>query len=82
MQKQPTQQELRLGSVANFETIVTIRQLASPSATVELKFEAVFAGAKSQRARQTKAQFFINPSDLNNLQLAIASLSSDTQGRR
>lgn len=82
MQKKPTQHEVRLSTVANFETILTLRQLDAPAGTIELKFETVFAGAKNPQARQTNAQFFIKPSDLNTLQQALASVSNDNHVRR
>jgi hypothetical protein len=73
MEKQFVQREVRLGSAANFETILTVRELRSPAGTVELKFETVFAGAKDARARQTKAQLFVSQRDLHNIRLALTN---------
>lgn len=74
MEKQLVQREVRLGSASNFETILTVRELSTPAGTVELKFETIFAGAKDAQARQTKAQFFIDKSDLQNLRLLLSKL--------
>ena len=78
MEKQLVQREVRLGSAANFETILTVRELRSPAGTVELKFETVFAGAKDAQARQTKAQFFVDQDGLQSIQDALVSVSSST----
>jgi hypothetical protein len=81
MDKKLFHREVLLGSASNFETVLTVRELSTPTDTVELKFETVFAGAKDPQARQTKAQFFINQSDLQSMQLAFASISDDNQER-
>ena len=75
MNKQSFHREVRLGSASNFETVVTVRQLSTPADTVELKFETVFAGAKDPQARQTKAQFFINRTDLKSIELALSGVT-------
>ena len=80
MEKQLVQREVRLGSAANFETILTVRELRSPAGTVELKFETVFAGAKDAQARQTKAQFFVDQDGLQSIQKALLSLVEQRQG--
>ena len=64
MEKQLARQEIRITTTADFETILTVRELETPNNMVELKFETVFAGAKDPEARQTKAQFFIDRDDL------------------
>lgn len=81
MQKQRAQHEVRLGTLANFQTILTVRELDTLAGTIELKFETVFAGAKNPHARQTKAQFFINQSDLQSIRLALAGVSDNNQER-
>ena len=80
MEKQMVQREVRLGSAANFETILTVRELRSPAGTVELKFETVFAGARDAQARQTKAQFFVDQDGLQSIQKALLSLVEQRQG--
>ena len=64
MEKQLARQEIRFTTTADFETILTVRELETPNNMVELKFETVFAGAKDPEARQTKAQFFVDRDDL------------------
>ncbi len=75
MQKQPARQEIRIATTADFETILTVRELQRPIDTIELKFETVFAGAKDPAARQTKAQFFIKSSSFYDAALALSNLS-------
>jgi hypothetical protein len=77
MDKQLFNREVRLGSASNFETFLTIRELRTPTDTVELKFETAFAGAKDPQGRQTKAQFFINRNDLKSIELALSGLAAD-----
>jgi hypothetical protein len=77
MEKQLVQREVRLGSAAYFETILTVRELSTLTDTVELKFETVFAGARDPQARQTKAQFFINRNYLKSIELALSEASSE-----
>ena len=64
MEKQLARKEIRITTTADFETILTVRELETPNNMVELKFETVFAGAKDPEARQTKAQFFVDRDDL------------------
>ena len=64
MEKQLACQEIRIATNADFETILTVRELETPNNTVELKFETVFAGATDPEARQTKAQFFVDRGQL------------------
>ena len=74
MEKQLARQEIRIATTADFETILTVRELEMPNNKVELKFETVFAGAKDPEARQTKAQFFVDRDDLQSIQKALFSL--------
>ena len=67
MEKQLARQEIRIAATADFETILTVRELETPNNTVELKFETVFAGAKDPQARQSKAQFFIDRHQLKKI---------------
>jgi hypothetical protein len=81
MDKQLFHREVGLGSAPNFETFLTVRELSTPADTVELKFETVFAGAKDPQARQTKAQFFVAKSDLQNLRLLLSKLGQTFSDR-
>ncbi len=76
MDKQLFHREVRIVSASNFETLLTVRELCTPTDTVELKFETVFAGAKDPRARQIKAKFFISRNDLKSIELALLEASS------
>lgn len=76
MDKQLFHREVRLASASNFETFLTVRELSTPTDTVELKYETVFAGAKDPQSRQTKAQFFINRNDLKGIELALSGLAA------
>lgn len=79
MEKQLARQEIRIATTADFETILTVRELETPNNTVELKFETVFAGAKDSEARQNKAQFFVDRDDLQSIQKALLSLVDQCQ---
>ena len=50
---------VQFGSASNFETILTLQQVDSPTGTTELKFDTLFANAKNALARQTKARFYL-----------------------
>ena len=56
--------EVKIGSAATFQTIISIKGGHVPSGNVELKFETLFGKAKDPLARQTKGQFFVSHSDL------------------
>ncbi len=75
MNKQLSKHEVLISSAPNFETILTIRELKLTNDTIELKFDTVFAGAKDPKARQTKAQFFIDRDQLQKIHLAILDIS-------
>jgi hypothetical protein len=72
MKKQQNTQEVRIRSTADFETILTIQALQTPTDTIGLTFETVFAGAKDPTAKQKRAQFFIKKEDLKNIQAALS----------
>jgi hypothetical protein len=55
---------VHFGSASNFETILTLQQVDSPTGTTELKFETLFANAKDALARQTKARFYLTKNEL------------------
>jgi hypothetical protein len=76
MEKQLARQEIRIATTADFETILTVRELEMPNNKVELKFETVFAGAKDTEARQTKAQFFIDRDNLKKIHTTILGISA------
>jgi hypothetical protein len=76
MEKQLACQEIRIATTADFETILTVRELETPNNTVELKFETVFAGAKDPEARQTKAQFFIDQHQLKKIHAALLTITA------
>ena len=76
MEKQLARQEIRIATTADFETILTVRELEMPNNKVELKFETVFAGAKDPGARQTKAQFFIDRDNLKKIHTTILGISA------
>jgi len=59
MVKQLAHREIRIATSADFDTILTVRELQIPNDMIELRFETVFAGAKDPEARQTKAQVFL-----------------------
>lgn len=80
MEKQLACQEIRIATTADFETILTVRELETPNNTVELKFETVFAGAKDPEARQTKAQFFVDQDNLQSIQKALVSVVEKWHG--
>jgi hypothetical protein len=82
MDKQLFHREVRIGSVSNFETFLTVRELSTPADTVEFKFETVFAGAKNPQARQTKAEFYINRNALKTIELALKEVSSNERAKR
>jgi hypothetical protein len=79
MEKQLARQEIRVATTADFETILTVRELETPNNTVELKFETVFAGANDSEARQTKAQFFVDRDDLQSIQKSLLSVVEQRQ---
>lgn len=56
--------EVKIGSAATFQTIISIKGGAASNGNVELKFETLFGKAKDPSARQTKGQFFVSSSDL------------------
>ncbi len=76
MEKQLARQEIRIATTADFETILTVRELETPNNTVELKFETVFAGAKDPQARQSKAQFFIDRHQLKKIHAALLKIAA------
>ncbi len=76
MKKQQADQEIKIAATADFETILTIRELQTPNDLIELKFETVFAGAKDPQSRQIKAQFFIETNQLHGIALALSNLHS------
>ena len=73
MEKQLARQEIRIATTANFETILTIQELQTPSDTFELKFETVFACAKDTEARRTEASFFVKQEVLHNIEMACSN---------
>jgi len=60
MKMQTHTRGLQIAATSDFETFLTIRKLTNPEGKIELKFETVFAHAKDPKAKQTKAQFFID----------------------
>lgn len=56
--------EVKIGSAAKFQTIISIKGGHAPHEVVELKFETLFGKAKDPLARQTKGQFFVSHRDL------------------
>ena len=76
METQLVHCEVRLGSAANLETILTVCELRSLDGGVELKFETVFAGAKDAQARQAMAQFFVERSDLQKINRLLEQLKN------
>jgi hypothetical protein len=58
MDKHLFHREVRLGSISNFETFFTVRELSAPADIVELKSGTLFAGAKNPQAWQTKRAIF------------------------
>ena len=56
--------EVKIGSPATFQTIISIKGGHAPHGNVELRFETLFGKAKDPLARQTKGQFFVSHSDL------------------
>ncbi len=56
--------EVKIGSPATFQTIISIKGGHAPHGNVELRFETLFGKAKDPLARQTKGQFFVSHSEL------------------
>ena len=65
--------EVKIGSAATFQTIISIIGGQAPHKIVELKFETLFGKAKDPSARQTKGQFFVSSSDLVTLRDEITA---------
>ncbi len=80
MEKQLVQREIRITTNADFETILTIRELQGPIDTIELKFETVVAGANDPTGRQMKGRFFIDRAGLNDIQQALSQIAISEQG--
>jgi hypothetical protein len=76
MEKRLFCREVRLGYASDSETILTVHELRSPTGTIELKLETVFAGAKDAHGRQTMAQFFVDRDGLQKIEKALASVTS------